>query len=154
MFPSASFLQTTAGKIISSSLWSQRFQCIPQLLSSLFPRIPTETHGNQDLSLFFSSQPSFPLVSLLPSLVTPPLEGVTISRCQQPTSPVAGGSWPCWAWGSLILTGTQAAAKKSHREIPFPCDFYAGEHSGCPGSIQSCCLCQEFYSQRGSLGLR
>lgn len=51
------------------------------------------------------------------------------------------------ARGGLILTGTQAAAKKSHGEIPFPCDFYAGQHSAFPGSIRSCCLCQEFCSQ-------
>lgn len=87
-----------------------------------------------------------------------PLKGVTISRCQQPPvppmSPAAGGSCPHWAQGGFILTGTQATAMKSHGEIPFPCDFYAGEHSAFLGSIWSCCLCQEFYSQCQCLGLR
>lgn len=87
MFPSASFLQTTTGKIHSSPLWSQGLQGIPQVLSSPFSRIPIETYRNQDPSLFFASQPSVPLPSLLPSLVTPPSKRVTTSRCQQPPVP-------------------------------------------------------------------
>lgn len=31
------------------------------------------------------------------------------------------------------------------------CDFYAMEHPSFPRSIPSCCLCQEFYSQRPCL---
>lgn len=38
-----------------SSLWSQGLQCIPQVLSSLFSRIPNESYGIQDLFLLFFS---------------------------------------------------------------------------------------------------
>lgn len=50
-------------------------QCIPHVLSSLFSRIPTETYGNQDLPLLFSSHPRVLLSILLPSLVTPLSKG-------------------------------------------------------------------------------
>lgn len=139
----------------SCKLYEEKWTALPfglrgssvSLRFSLFSRSPTET-----MEFRIYSFSSFTHNEFAASTGHAHLQGVTISACQQPPvppmSPVAGGFWLRWTRGGL--TGTQA--EKSHGEIPFPGDFYAGEHSALLGSIGSCCLCQEFTVSVGAWG--